>query len=121
VRILSACLPLCQRISRGRQAEAKVCTIVCATQNLEAQGAEYSALKTGIANAYADNLKVQQGFKYFTNQPRNKHQTENFQNNRVSVKSCPVGPQLHPSFDASSTPGCCPQNHEILLNRGMKY
>jgi len=29
----------------GRQAEAKVCTIVCATQNLEAQGAVYSALK----------------------------------------------------------------------------
>jgi hypothetical protein len=39
VRILSACLPLWQRISRGRQAEAKVCTILCATQNLEAQGA----------------------------------------------------------------------------------
>jgi len=32
----------------------------------------YSALKTGIAIAYADNLKVQQGFKYFTNQPRNQ-------------------------------------------------
>jgi len=72
VRILSACLPLCQRISRGRQAEAKVCTIVCATQNLQAQGAVYSAPKTGIAIAYADNLKVQQGFKYFTNRPRNQ-------------------------------------------------
>jgi hypothetical protein len=67
VRILSACLPLCQRIS-----ETKVCTIVCATQNLEAQGVVYSALKTGIAIAYADNLKVQQGFKYFTHQPRNQ-------------------------------------------------
>ncbi len=63
VSILSACLPLCQRISRGGQAEAKVCTIVCATQNLEAQGAVYSVLKIGIANAYADNLKVQQGIK----------------------------------------------------------
>jgi hypothetical protein len=72
VRILSACLPLCQRISRGMQAEAKVCTIVCATQNLEAQGAVYSALKTGIANAYADNIEVQQGFKYFSNQPRSQ-------------------------------------------------
>jgi len=37
----------------------------------EAEGAVYSALKTGIAIAYADNLKVQRGFKYFTNQPRN--------------------------------------------------
>jgi hypothetical protein len=36
----------------------------------------------------------------------------------LSVKSCPVGPELHPSFDASSPPGCC---HEILLNKGMKY
>ncbi len=56
VRILSACLPLCQRISRGRQADTKVCTIVSATQNLEAQGAVYSALKTGVAIAYTDNL-----------------------------------------------------------------
>jgi hypothetical protein len=59
-------------MSRGRQAEAKVRTIVCATQNLVAQGAVYSALKTGRANAYADNLKIQQGFKYFTNQPRDQ-------------------------------------------------
>jgi hypothetical protein len=29
---------------KGQQAEAKVCTIVCATQNLEAQGVVYSAL-----------------------------------------------------------------------------
>jgi len=78
VRMLSACLPLCQRISRGRQAEAKVCTIVCATQNLQAQGAVYSALKTGIAIAYADNLKLQQGFKYFTNQPRNQASDSKF-------------------------------------------
>jgi hypothetical protein len=78
VRILSACLPLCQRISRGRQAEAKVCTIVCATQNLEAQGAVWSALKTGIAIAYADNLTLQQGFKYFTNQPRNQASDSKF-------------------------------------------
>jgi hypothetical protein len=28
---------------------------------------------------------------------------------------------LHPSFDASSPPGCSPQSHEILLNQGMKY
>ncbi len=40
---------------------------------------------------------------------------------RVIVKSCPVGPELHSSFDASSTPGCCPQSYEILLNKGMKY
>jgi len=46
----------------------------------EAQGAMYSALKTGIAIAYADNLKVQRGFKYFTNQPRN------FQNIKVTRK-----------------------------------
>jgi len=72
VRILSACLPLWQRISRGRQAEAKVCTIVCATQILEAQGAVHSALKTGIAIACANNFKVQQGFKFFSNQPRNQ-------------------------------------------------
>jgi len=32
VRILSACLPFCQRISRSRQAEAKVFIIMCATQ-----------------------------------------------------------------------------------------
>jgi hypothetical protein len=37
----------------------------------------------------------------------------------LSVKSCPTG--LDPSFDASSPPGCCTQNHEILLNKGMKY
>jgi hypothetical protein len=30
-------------------------------------------------------------------------------------------PELHPSFDASSPPGCCPQSHEILLNKGMEY
>ncbi len=39
----------------------------------------------------------------------------------LSVKSCPVAPELHPSFDASSPPGCCRQSHEILLNQGMKY
>ncbi len=39
----------------------------------------------------------------------------------LSIKLCPVGPDLHPSFDASSPPGCCPQSHEILLNKGMKY
>ncbi len=39
----------------------------------------------------------------------------------LPVKSCPVGPELHSSFDASSTPGCCPQSYEILLNKGMKY
>jgi len=26
-----------------------------------------------------------------------------------------------PPFDASSLLGCCPQSHEILLNKGMKY
>jgi len=39
----------------------------------------------------------------------------------LSVKSCPVGSELHPSFDASSPPGCSRQSHEILLNKGMKY
>jgi len=39
----------------------------------------------------------------------------------LSVNSCPIGPELHPSFDASSPLGCCPQSHEILINKGMKY
>jgi hypothetical protein len=39
----------------------------------------------------------------------------------LSVNSCPIGPELHPSFDASSPPGRCPQSHEISLNKGMKY
>jgi hypothetical protein len=38
----------------------------------------------------------------------------------LSVKSCPVGPELHPSFDASSHTGSCPQSHEIASNKGMK-
>jgi hypothetical protein len=42
-------------------------------------------------------------------------------NVELSVKSCPVGRELHPSFDASSPPSCCPQSHEMLLNKGMKY
>jgi hypothetical protein len=78
VRILSACLPLCQRISRGRQAEAKICTIVCATQNLEPPGAVYSALKTGIAIAFANNFQVQQVFKFFSIQPRNQASDSKF-------------------------------------------
>jgi len=40
---------------------------------------------------------------------------------KLSIKSCPIGCELHPSFDASSFLGCCPQNHEILLNKGVKY
>jgi hypothetical protein len=39
----------------------------------------------------------------------------------LSEKSCPVGPELQPSFDASSLPGCCQLRHEILLKKGMKY
>jgi len=39
----------------------------------------------------------------------------------LSVKSCPLGPELHPSIDASSLHGCCRQSNEILLNKGMKY
>jgi hypothetical protein len=39
----------------------------------------------------------------------------------LSGKSCPLGPELHPSFDASPLHGCCPQSNEILLNKGMKY
>jgi hypothetical protein len=38
----------------------------------------------------------------------------------LSVKSCPVGPELRPSFDALSPPGCCPQSHKIYLNKGME-
>jgi len=44
-----------------------------------------------------------------------------YQTIELSGKSWPVGPELQPSFDASSPPGCCPQGHEILLNKGMKY
>jgi len=40
---------------------------------------------------------------------------------KLSIKSCPIGCELHPSFDASSFLGCCPQNHENLLNKGVKY
>jgi hypothetical protein len=69
--ILSACLPFCQLISRSRQAEAKIFTIMCVTQK-KPQGTVYSALKTGIAIACANNFKVQQGFRFFTNQPRNQ-------------------------------------------------
>ncbi len=36
-------------------------------------------------------------------------------------KSCPVGPELHPPFDASFPFGCCQQSHEFVLNKGMKY
>jgi hypothetical protein len=39
----------------------------------------------------------------------------------LSVKSCPLEPELHPSFDASSPPGCCRQSNEILLNNRMTY
>jgi hypothetical protein len=39
----------------------------------------------------------------------------------LSGKSCPLGPELDPSFGASSPPGCFLQSHEILLNKGMKY
>ncbi len=44
----------------------------------EAQGAVYSALKTGIAIACADNFTVQQGLKFFTNQPRNQASDSKF-------------------------------------------
>jgi hypothetical protein len=37
----------------------------------------------------------------------------------LSIKSRAVGPELHPSFDASSPHSS--QSHEILLNKGMKY
>ncbi len=42
----------------------------------------------------------------------------------LSVKSWPIGPELQPliwCFIPSFVPGCCPQNHEFLLNIGMKY
>jgi len=53
----------------------------------EAQGAVYSALKTGIAIACADNFNVQQGFKLFTNQTAIKHQIKIFKILKLSVKS----------------------------------
>jgi hypothetical protein len=37
---------------------------------------------------------------------------------KLCVKLCPIGLD---SFDPSSLPGCCPQSHEILLNKGLKY
>jgi hypothetical protein len=40
---------------------------------------------------------------------------------KLSIKSCLIGWELHPSFDASSFFKCCLQNHEILLNKGVKY
>ncbi len=40
---------------------------------------------------------------------------------KLSIKSCPIGCELHLSFDASSFLGCFLQNHEILLNKGVKY
>jgi hypothetical protein len=40
---------------------------------------------------------------------------------KLAVKSCPVGPRLHPSFDVSPCLGCCSQNIENLLNKDMKY
>jgi hypothetical protein len=33
----------------------------------------------------------------------------------LSLKSCPVGLELHPSVDALSSPGYCSQGHELLL------
>jgi hypothetical protein len=40
---------------------------------------------------------------------------------KVIHKVMPCWAWVQPSFDASSAPGCCPQSHEILLNKGMKY
>jgi hypothetical protein len=40
---------------------------------------------------------------------------------KLSIKSCPMGCELHPSFDASSFLGCCLEKNEILLNKGVKY
>jgi hypothetical protein len=40
---------------------------------------------------------------------------------KSSVQSCPVVPELHLSFDATSPPGCCLESREILLNKDMKY
>jgi hypothetical protein len=39
----------------------------------------------------------------------------------LSIKSCSLGPELHPSLDPSPAPGCCLQSTETLLNKGMKY
>jgi len=40
---------------------------------------------------------------------------------KLSIKSCPIGHELHPSFNVSSFLGYCLQKHEILLNKGVKY
>jgi hypothetical protein len=39
----------------------------------------------------------------------------------VIRKVMPCWAWVQTSFDASSAPGSCPQSHEILLNKGMKY
>jgi hypothetical protein len=39
----------------------------------------------------------------------------------LSIKSCLVGLKLHPSFDVSTLPRWNLENHEIWLNKGMKY
>ncbi len=39
----------------------------------------------------------------------------------LSVKWCPVGLELQPSFDSSSPRGRCLQSHDTLWNQGMKY
>ncbi len=40
---------------------------------------------------------------------------------KLFMKSCPIGLELHLSFDVSSFLGCCSQNYENLLNKGVKY
>ncbi len=44
---------------------------------------------------------------------------------QLSVKSRPVGPELHPlphlMLHHPLLGCCCPQSNEILLNKGMKY
>ncbi len=64
------------------------------------------------------------GLIWIFQRPQKKNKTK--QNIKLALwpnfKSCPVGPEFHPSFDASSPLGRCPQSHEIrgLLNKGMK-
>jgi hypothetical protein len=58
------------------------------------------------------------------NLPQNEHlrrQSNCLYTLELSVKSCPVPPELQPSFDVSSSPDCYSQSHEILLNKGMKF
>jgi hypothetical protein len=85
VRILSACLAFCQRISRSRQAEAKVFTIMCVTQKkpkvlctlLSKQGSPLGMLTSLRYSGVANTSPINPGIT---------PQTQNFQNIKVTRK-----------------------------------